>query len=267
MTFNDFYLIIKESKLYKNENVNRDVLNNYSDIKSMISGGKISKRYIRKLSEKFALQYLWEKESVYFISYQVLSFFRDLDTTYFSDDIEVWKLVINRVSFKDIECYQIYDFSEVKNRYESLICLSKDFKFNLEQGEVNIDLACQIFRKIEVIIKAHGVNFILHLLNDVSKYKKDYGMYYFPICTSYNNSEIVPYGMLINLGLKYLELTPIKSRFIKDYEKIFNLSTHLATILDFHFTGQAFSLMFSDGENFIDETIKLVYCDAVFRIN
>lgn len=229
----------------------------------------LSRREINKTLNRFIIQYLWSKNKIHLHCYKFLSNYLSKSTNYSIIDL---KEFISKEESEHIneEILKKEIRMETKEIYETLIYFkNKGFSVDVDEGIISNKLINNVYLYIEALIKKHGRFFTEMLLKKLEMYKMEYNLYYINIHKEYfSKNSIYPYGLLLMLGLKHynnysLDLTSIK----KDYDLIMVMSSHLVNLLDLHFYGQHFELIFSDRENFIKETQRLALLDSIFRFN
>lgn len=260
MLYNFIYKLI-EKRIYNNKSESSLLIKDDEKEISIIK--------INETLNRFSLQYLWSKNKIYLYCYKVLS---DYQLSYSKYNILELKDFIYKENLEHLDEDLVENNIKIETRklYETLVYFkNKEFMVELDKGRVSKELINNVFLHIEELIKKHGFYFVKVLLEELNVYKKEYDMYYLTIKNEYYSEDsIYPYGLLLMLGLKHYN--NFSSEFIyleRDYEFIMELSSHLVNLLNIHFYGQNFELIFSNGENFIQETQRLVLLDSIFRFN
>lgn len=235
-----------------------------------VDNKKVSRKKLNELLDRFIVQYRWDKDEICLHCYGYIRYYVDSESKY--NIFELFDL-IQKTSLEKINIDNnllVFNKERKKHLYDSARFLeNKGFKIELNEGNISRKSIDDIFIYIESLIKRIGSHFIKRLLIEIEDYKKNYGLYHIPIHTEFNShTQIPPYGVLLALGFKHYNrnsLQPID--FENHYRLIIELSIHLTNLLDLYFSGQHFDLMFSDGENIIQETQRLVLLDSIYRFN
>lgn len=234
------------------------------------SEDEISKRKINEVLDRFSLQYLWSKNKIYLYCYEVLSNYQYNNTNYSIVNLKefIYKEKLKHIDEKDFIEKNVR--IETRKLYKTLVYLKdKGFTIELDKGSIPKELINNVFLYIEELIKKYGYFFVNKLLKELKIQKNEYGLYYIENHNEYfYENSVYPYGLLLMLGFKHynndsLTFSPLE----KDYKLIMELSRNLGDLLDLTFYGQNFKLILSDGENFIQETQRLVLLDSIFRFN
>lgn len=265
----EVYDSINSKKIeYKLENIPTDISLKIDEI---ITGTDSGRGELFEIMDKFTIQYLYTKK----LKYKYIKCLLSLIYTYRNSHKEFSLNLIKLKEAMELAIPYIKNYEHLLDEsdceYNHHISSIKHFKrqgyqINVRDGEVKCDNAIvYICKRIDSNIEKLGISFTLSLIRNINKLDKTFYKF-----SDSSNTPLVPWGFLLNIGLKHTNPNTIKNtdEAFKTFNSIMETAKNYVSLYRLQNYGlkNQYELSFSDPNKLIELITKQVYRDQTFKI-